>query len=75
MIDEIESGQKLELFVVVEMLKGETGDFYRHFDSRESIKVLQHLMGSIVKGAKRIEKILIKAEKDGNNAKKTKNKG
>ena len=57
------------------MLKGEVGDFFRHFKSREGVKILLDLIGSIVNGAKRIEKMLKTVEKEGKNAKKTKSKG
>ena len=65
----------LKLILAVEMLKGEVGDFFRHFKSREGVKILLDLIRSIVNGAKRIEKMLKTVEKEGKNAKKTKSKG
>ena len=70
-----ENKRKLKLILAVEMLKGEVGDFFRHFKSRESVKILLDLIRSIVNGAKRIEKMLKTVEKEGKNAKKTKSKG
>ena len=67
--------RKLKLILAVEMLKGEAGDFFRHFKSREGVKILLDLIRSIVNGAKRIEKMLKTVEKEGKNAKKTKSKG
>ena len=59
--------RKLKLLLAVEMLKGEVGDFFRHFKSRESVKILLDLIRSIVNGAKRIEKMLKTVEKEGKN--------
>jgi hypothetical protein len=57
----------LKLILAVEMLKNEVGDFFRHFKSRENIKILLDLIGSIIKGAKRIERMLKVVEKGAKN--------
>ena len=67
--------RKLKLLLAVEMLKGEVGDFFRHFKYRESVKILLDLIRSIIKYARRIERLLKTVEKEGKNAKKTKSKG
>ena len=66
--------RKLKLILAVEMLKGEMGAFFRHFKSRESVKILLDLNKSIVNNAKRIEKMLKTVEKEEKNAQKTKSK-
>ncbi len=67
--------RNLKLILAIEILKNEVEDFFRHFRSRESVKILLDLMRSIINGAKRIEKMLKMVEKEENNAKKTKSKG
>ena len=75
MTNKTENKRKLKLILAIEILKNEVGDFFRHFRSRESVKILLDLIRSIINGAKRIEKMLKMVEKEENNAKKTKSKG
>jgi len=67
LINKTENKPALKLVIAVEMLKGETGNFFQHFKSRENIKILLDLIGSIIKGAKRIERMLKVVEKGAKN--------
>ena len=65
----------LKLFHDTGALKRETSAFFQHYKTGESRKVLLDLIGSIIKYARRIERLLKTVEKEAKNTKKTKKKG
>ena len=65
----------LKLFEDTGALKRETSAFFQHYKTGESRKVLLDLIGSIIKYARRIERLLKTVEKEAKNTKKTKKKG
>ena len=61
----------LKLFEDTGALKRETSAFFQHYKPGESRKVLLDLIGSIIKYAKRIERLLKTVEKEAKNTKRT----
>ena len=61
----------LKLFEDTGALKRETSAFFQHYKTGESRKVLLDLIGSIIKYARRIERLLKTVEKEAKNTKRT----
>ena len=65
----------LKLFGDAGALKRETSAFFQYYMAGERRVILLDLIRSIIKYARRIERLLKTVEKEGKNAKKTKSKG